>query len=146
MSAMASQITSLTIVYLNIYSGADQRKHQCSVSLVFVRGTHRWPVNSPHKGPVTRKMFPFDDVIMSITLRLMEWNQPKIYSICPIPIQYCNSTGPLCHAYKDAICWASLKWHGLVITSEIFLYSNRQTCKWWQSMFIWYSLWLNDAI
>ena len=27
-------------------------------------GIHRWPVNSPHKGPVTRKMFPFDDVIM----------------------------------------------------------------------------------
>ena len=30
-----------------------------------VRGIHRWPVNSPHKGPVTRKMFPFDDVIMA---------------------------------------------------------------------------------
>ena len=42
--------------------GADQRKHQSSASLVFVRWIHRWPVNSPHKGPVTRKMFPFDDV------------------------------------------------------------------------------------
>ena len=42
------------------HSGADQRKHQCSVSLAFVWGIHRWPVNSPHKGPVTRKMFqPF---------------------------------------------------------------------------------------
>ena len=29
-----------------------------------MRGIHRWPVNSPHKGPVTRQMFPFDDVIM----------------------------------------------------------------------------------
>ena len=29
-----------------------------------LEGIHRWPVNSPHKGPVTRKMFPFDDVIM----------------------------------------------------------------------------------
>ena len=64
MSAIASQITSLTIVYLTVYSGADQRKHQSSASLAFVRGIHRWPVNSPHKGPVTRKMFPFDDVIM----------------------------------------------------------------------------------
>ena len=64
MSAMASQITSLTIVYSIVYSGADQRKHQSSASLVFVRGIHRWPVNSPHKGPATRKMFPFDDVIM----------------------------------------------------------------------------------
>ena len=65
MSAMASQITSLTIVYSTVYSGTDQRKHQNSASLVFVRGIHRWPVNSPHKGPVTRKMFPFDNVIMS---------------------------------------------------------------------------------
>ena len=46
-------------------SGADQRKHQSSGSLAFVRGIHRCPVNSPHKGPVTRKMFPFDAVIMS---------------------------------------------------------------------------------
>ena len=46
------------------HSGADQRKHQSSASLAFVRGIHRWPVNSPHKGPVTRKMFPFDDIIM----------------------------------------------------------------------------------
>ena len=63
MSAIASQITSLTIVYSAVYSGADQRKHQSSVSLTFVRGIHRSPVISPHKGPVTRKMFPFDDVI-----------------------------------------------------------------------------------
>ena len=33
----------------NIYSGADQRKHQSSASLVFVRGIYRWPMNSPHK-------------------------------------------------------------------------------------------------
>ena len=65
MSTMASQITSPTIIYSNVFSGADQRKHQSSASLAFVRGTHRWPVNSPHKGPVTRKMFPFDDVIMT---------------------------------------------------------------------------------
>ena len=64
MGAMASQITSLTIVCSIFCSGTDQRKHQSSASLAFVRGIHRWPVNSPHKGPVTRKMFPFDDVIM----------------------------------------------------------------------------------
>ena len=63
--AMASQITSLMIVYSTVDSGADQRKHKSSASLVFVRGIHRSPVNSPHKGPVTRKMFPFNDVIMS---------------------------------------------------------------------------------
>ena len=64
MSTIASQITSLTIVYSTVYLGADQRKHQSSASLAFVRGIHRGPVNSPHKGPVTRKMLPFDDVIM----------------------------------------------------------------------------------
>ena len=65
MSVMASQITSLTIIYSIVFiQGADQRKHQSSASMAFVRGIHRWPVNSPNKGPVTRKMFPFDDVIM----------------------------------------------------------------------------------
>ena len=42
-----------------------RRKLQSSASLAFVRGIHRGQVNSPHKWPVTRKMFPFDDVIMS---------------------------------------------------------------------------------
>ena len=65
MSAMASQITSLTIVYSTVYLGTDERKHESSASLAIVRGIHRWPVNSPHERPVTRKMFPFDDVIMS---------------------------------------------------------------------------------
>ena len=65
MGAVASQITSLTIVYSTVYSDADQRKHQSSASLAFVRGIHRGPVNSPHKWPVTRKMFSFDDVFMN---------------------------------------------------------------------------------
>ena len=64
MGTMASQITSLTIVYWTVYSDTDQSKHQSSVSLAFVWGIHRWLVNSPYKWPVTRKMFPFDDVIM----------------------------------------------------------------------------------
>ena len=64
MGTRASQITSLTIVYSTVYSDADQRWHQSSASLAFVRGIQRRPVNSPHKWPVTRKMFPFDNVIM----------------------------------------------------------------------------------
>ena len=55
MGMMVSQITNLPIVYLTVYSGGDQRKHQSSASLAFVRGI-QWPV--------TREMFPFDDVIM----------------------------------------------------------------------------------
>ena len=73
MGATASQIISLTIVYSTVYSYADQRKNQSSASLTFVRGIHRGPVNSPHKWPVTRKMFPFDDVIMSWHISSQHW-------------------------------------------------------------------------
>ena len=71
MGAIASQITSLAIIYSTVYSSADPRKHQSSASLAFVRGIHRRPVNSPHKWPVTRKMTPFDDVIMG-------WEMPGL--------------------------------------------------------------------
>ena len=70
MGSITSQITSLTIVFSIVYSDADHRKHQSSASLAFVRVIHRGPVNSPHKWPVTQKMFPFDDVIMSFTKRI----------------------------------------------------------------------------
>ena len=90
MSTMASPVTSLTIVYSTVYSRTDERKLQSSASLSFVRGIHRWPVNSPHKGPVMRKIFPFDDVIMilmglsprhngrfNITLDVLSWDLAK---------------------------------------------------------------------
>ena len=79
MGTMASQIISLTMVYSSVYFGADERKHQSFASLVFVRGIHRWPVNSLHKWPVTRKMFPFDVVIMhTLIARFMGpiWGPP----------------------------------------------------------------------
>ena len=57
MGAIASQITSLTIVYSTVYTGADQRKHESCASLAFARGLHRGPVNSPHKWPVSGKCF-----------------------------------------------------------------------------------------
>ena len=75
MGAMVSQITNLTVVYSTVYSGADQRNHQSSASLAFVRGIYRRPVNSPHKWPVTQKMFPYDDVIMQcINIFFVTWN------------------------------------------------------------------------
>ena len=65
MGAMASEIiTGGSTACSTVCSGADQRKRQSSASLAFVKGIHRWPVNNPHKGPITRKMFPFDDVKM----------------------------------------------------------------------------------
>ena len=64
MVTMVSQITGVSVVCSNFCSGADQRKRH-SASLAFVRGNHRWPVHSPHRVPVTRKMFPFNDIIMA---------------------------------------------------------------------------------
>ena len=69
MGAIASQITSCTIVYSTICWDAVQRKHQSSASLAFVRGIHREPVNSPHKWPVTRS---FDVSILSWQKKLKE--------------------------------------------------------------------------
>ena len=77
MAAMASQITSLAIVYLTVYLGTDQRKHQSSMSLAFVWGIHEWEVNCLHKWPVTQKLYPFDDVIMSMCELTYIWTLPK---------------------------------------------------------------------
>ena len=63
MSAMATQIISLAIVY--------SRRRSKKTSKLRVTGLcekiHRWPVNFPHKGPVTQESFPFDDAIMQCT-------------------------------------------------------------------------------
>ena len=73
MSTMASQIFGVSTVCFAVCSDADQRKHQSSASLAFVRGIHRWLVNSPHKGPVTRKMFSFGDVFMINLIFFLLW-------------------------------------------------------------------------
>ena len=101
MAPMTSQITSLTVVYSIVYSDADQRKHQNSASLAFVWGIHRGPVNSPHKWPVTRKIFPFYDVIMDRINKLCSrgpsvvfadmllfWEPVLIFSISFIAVCY----------------------------------------------------------
>ena len=81
MATMASQITSLTIVYSTVYSDADQRKHQSSPSLAFVWRIHRWPVNSPHKWPITRKIFPIDDVFMPSATWYWWWTNGSIFRV-----------------------------------------------------------------
>ena len=87
MSTMASQITGVSIVYSTVCSGAGQRKHQSSAPLAFVWGMHRWPMNAPHKGPVTRNMFPFDDVIMlkAVVYCILGCHvKEEIIYVCPI--------------------------------------------------------------
>ena len=100
---MASQITSLTIVYSIVYSGTDQRKHQSSASLAFVRGIHRGPVNSPHRGPVnsphkwpvTRKIFPFDDVILTSSFSQITKRHWKVWQVSGLCV-WCT-----CNTYGD---------------------------------------------
>ena len=85
---MAPEITRLTIVYLAVYSGTNQRKHQTSVSVAFVRGIQRWPVNSPHKGPVTQIMFPFDDVSCPQNLLGAEYRSVSTFSMLSCEISF----------------------------------------------------------
>ena len=66
-TAMASQITDVSIVYSTVCSGADKINHS-SASLVFLGN---WPVISLHKGPVTRRMFPFGDIVLTLLLLLV---------------------------------------------------------------------------
>ena len=94
LGAIASQITSLKIVYWTIYSDAGQRKHQSSASLAFVRGIHRRPVNSPHKGPVARKFSNGVSISTKFTIWLHVarwkfcWNATPIW----IAIDFCRIT------------------------------------------------------
>ena len=98
MGAIASQITSLTIVYSTAYSDAVHRKHQSSASLAFARGLHRGPVNSPHKWPVTRKKFPFDDVIMRCLSihRSVVWDTLRSYLFICVKT-HCDRSNTISH-------------------------------------------------
>ena len=110
MRPMASQISSPAIVYSTVYSGADQRKHQRSAPLVFVRVIHRWPVNFPHKRSITRKMFPFDDVIM--ICRKFRCRPSMHYKILPrIVMMHCAQRFRL--NIDNSLQWRHNERHGI---------------------------------
>ena len=100
MDAIASQIAILTIVYPTVYSSVDQRKHESSASLAFVRGIHRWPVNFPHKGPVTRKMLPFDDVIIICIIEHGRHGRPMAAISGKLHINSCKTIEQQIHILK----------------------------------------------
>ena len=89
-NAIAPQLTGVSMVYSIVCSGADQRKYQSSASLTFVRGIHRWPVNSPHKWPVTRKMFPFYDVILRSVKYMSVGSEPSFNQCYIITVDKSN--------------------------------------------------------
>ena len=129
---IASHITSLTIVYSTVYAGADQSKHQSSASLAFVWGIHRGPGNSPYKWPVTRKMFPFDDVIMFYSVAVQyylsnyERLAPGITSVCVLPAKYLDDVNQWRERPKasDAEFWCFL-W------STLKKWLSKQSRRWW---------------
>ena len=95
MSPMASQNARLTILCSNVYSGTDQRKPKSSAWLAFVWGIHRWPVNSPHKGWVTRNMFPFGDPIMV-------YRSLPMYLICHFKYDFsCSDVLYICTGWRN---------------------------------------------
>ena len=109
MTMLASQITSLTVVYSIVYSGVNQRKHQSSASLAFVREIHRGPVNFPRKWPVTRKMFPFDDVIMNFwDLINVKW---ALVYIMGSELMMTDS----CHSGKHMVVSHEKRWQNRVV-------------------------------
>ena len=68
MNVNTSKSTAIPPFVLPAYTGQHQREHQSSELLALWEGNHQWPVDSPHKGTVTRKMFPFDDVVIDLVL------------------------------------------------------------------------------
>ena len=149
MITMAFQITSLMIVYQSLYSGANQRKHQSSVSLAFVGGIHRWPVNSSHKGPVTRKMFPFGDVVIDrhdaiqdnmITSITMVFCIAMIFEVCEKYVMQNKITywsperlfniiqREFCYSYQLCGKMVYLKWIKKMIKHDMYI----------NSMYSWY--------
>ena len=113
MGAITSQITSLTIVYSIVYSDANQRKLRSSASLAFVRAIHRGPVISAHKWPVTRKMFPFDDVIMHWTVSCDDFRHIR----SNLPWQK-RTSGEICFIQ-------SYRWYLIVLSSDVTGLHNR---------------------
>ena len=113
MNAMASQTTGVSIVCSTDGSGADQRKHQSSASLAFVRGIHRWPVNSPSKIPVTRKMFTFDDAIMVHILQVRSCDMYMRASISKTRVK----------SYEHKSSWISI-----VVQNRIFQCVGKTFC------------------
>ena len=71
MSAMASQITGVSIVYSAVCLGEDQRKYQRSASLAFVERTQRLLEVSLHKKASNAENVSIDDVIMK---SVSQWN------------------------------------------------------------------------
>ena len=123
MSAIGSEITGVLIICLIVCPGTDQRKQQSSALLAFVRGIHRWPVNSPHKGPVMREIFPFDDVIMIIFIMVFTVNVIFFFHEACLLQQIC---------YQHCASWLLMVWSFSTKASvaAVSMHPCKSSCLW----------------
>ena len=124
MGAMASQITSFTIVYSIVYSGADQRN---------IKASRHWPLcgqftgdrrNPPHEWPVTRKMFPLDDVIMDAFMLLF------LFQYTPLTTMSANCSKGVCIIiilWVVLCCWIVKKNNHLVAEGITYVVCTEQS-------------------
>ena len=145
MSMMASQITGVLIVCSTVCSSADQRKRQSSMSLAFVWGIHRCLMDSLHKGPVTRKMFPFHDVIMHINGYGQTAATPLLTAVTPLLTHWSYCSLVLIHWYhsyqslQDGQSWHPSNSFSKITTKEImtsmpYVLSAKKQLLWQQSI------------
>ena len=124
MTMLASQITSLTVVYSIVYSGVNQRKHQSSASLAFVREIHWRPVNFPHKWPVTRIMFPFDGRHHELWKCLTE--KPAVATAKSLATLVLNTVYPKKYAHGFVVlCFVVVTQSFIMNSHEVFIHIHQ---------------------
>ena len=130
MSAMAYQITAVSIVCLTVCSGTVQRKHQSSASLAFMKGIHQWLVYSPHKGPVTQKMFPFDDITM--TSHCLNWwrPNPQYHMVSMSSIDFSTDHFQPRMISNDSCQYHEIKNNAWVTVNNDFWVTSEAICQW----------------
>ena len=80
------------------------KKTSNSASLAFLAAIHRIPVNSLHKGPITRKMFPLDDVIMRIDYRWYKSSAIYVSKFCHYRPHNTKRTRKYLHRVIQSMC------------------------------------------
>ena len=100
MSAIASQITGVSIAYSTVCLSAD-KNHQSSASLAFVRKINRSTVNTPHNGPIMGKLFPFDDVIMFSVIIILFGDSNVCFHRCVLLLRVIRNTKAYLYIWGD---------------------------------------------
>ena len=142
MCAIASQITSLTIVFSTIYSDADQGNLKLRVTGLCV-GNSPGPVNSPHKWPVTREMFLFDDVIiLLVTMKCWHLFRDRVDGIGFWKVRENCKDLPFFNALSNFLSW----WPGFLhLCHNEAIFTCTQLSISWLFLLTWFNINTNMA-